>query len=289
MDITEISNDNNRKIFKDKFISSSINGESIVNKYCSEPFKNSVYTRVYTTMENIIIKGVSFEHSYFFDCKLRKVRFENCSFVNCSFNNCDFRRSSFVNCDFRYSNFRNTIVDVDIFKSSPREHNLLLKFATSLRINYRELGQKNNEDIATQYEIKANKAHLYDSWKSKDLYYRKKYQGLERFKKFIEWIYFELNDLIWGNGESLTRLVLSSIFLIILLSTIVTINVENNFSLNQIVINIINSLYYFIGSVDNKDISELFKNSYIQHVIVIFRTIFFGLLISILIRKYSRR
>lgn len=288
MNITELS-ESSRKIFIDRIISSSMYGESIVEKYHCEPFKNSVYTRVFVVGENIIIKNISFEHSYFIDCKLRKVKFENCSFVNCFFNNCDFSRSSFINCDFRYSNFRNTIVDVDIFNSSPREHNLLLKFSTSLRINYRELGQKNNEDIATQYEIKANKAHLYDSWKSNEPYYRKKYQGLERLEKFVEWIYFKLNDLIWGNGESLIRLILSSVFLVTSLSIIATISMESNFSLNQIVRNIIYSLYYFIGSVDNKDINVIFENSYIQHMIVIFRTIFFGLLISILIRKYSRR
>lgn len=288
MNITELS-ESRKKIFTDKIISSSIYGESIIGKYCCEPFKNSVYTRVFVVGENIIIKNISFEHSYFIDCKLRKVRFENCSFVNCFFNNCDFSRSSFINCDFKYSNFKNTIVDVDIFNSAPREHNLLLKFAISLRINYRELGQKNNEDIATQHEINANRKHLYDSWKSKDPYYRKKYQGFERFEKFIEWIYFKLNDLIWGNGESLTRLILSGILLVALLSIIATISMGNNFSLNQIVSNIINSLYYFIGSIDNQDIKIIFKNSYVQHMIVIFRTIFFGLLISILIRKYSRR
>ena len=56
MNITELS-ESRKKIFTDKIISSSIYGESIIGKYCCEPFKNSVYTRVFVVGENIDIFG----------------------------------------------------------------------------------------------------------------------------------------------------------------------------------------------------------------------------------------
>ncbi|HHF2260219.1 TPA: pentapeptide repeat-containing protein, partial [Haemophilus influenzae] len=124
-------------------------------------------------------------HSYFFDCKLRKIHFENCSFVNCYFYNCDFSKSSFSNCDFRYSKFKDTLVNTDIFNSAPRENNLLMKFSNNLRVNYRDLGDKSSEDIAIQYELNANEDHLYDSWISKNTYYRKNIKDSKGLKSYL--------------------------------------------------------------------------------------------------------
>lgn len=288
MDISEFK-DANRRYFKDEKIVESIDGHVISEKYCTNPFKNSIYTRIFQTGNSVSIKNISFEHSYFFDCKLRKIHFENCSFVNCYFYNCDFSRSSFSNCDFRYSIFKDTLVDTDIFQSAPRENNLLMKFSNNLRVNYRKLGDKRSEDFAIQYELKANEDYLYESWSSKGAYYRKKYQGLERFKKLMEWFGFKLNKSIWGNGESFIRLMFSSLIILIFLGIISSLIGENSFSVKELLPSIFRVFSYFIGSVDDSEVKYVIKSENIRHLVVIVRTVFFGLFISILIKKYSRR
>lgn len=288
MEISEFK-DANRKIFKDKMINESISWDTILEEHCKNPFKNSIYIRVSQSGNSVTIKNIIFDHSYFFDCKLRKIHFENCSFVNCYFYNCDFSKSSFSNCDFRYSKFKDTLVNTDIFNSAPRENNLLMKFSNNLRVNYRDLGDKSSEDIAIQYELNANEDHLYDSWISKNTYYRKKYKGFERFKKLLEWLSFELNKCIWGNGESFIRLILSSTIIILLLGVISSFIGEEFFSIEKLCSSVFFVFSYFIGSVDNSEIKDIIKSDNIRNLVVLVRTVFFGLFISILIKKYSRR
>lgn len=288
MDISEFK-DANRRIFEDKMIVNSIDGDTISEKYCENPFKNSIYIRISQSRDLVSIKNIIFDHSYFSDCKLRKIHFENCSFVNCYFYDCDFSKSSFSNCDFRYSKFKDTLVDTDIFNSAPRENNLLMKFSNNLRVNYRDLGDKSSEDISIQYELKANEDHLYDSWISENAYYRKKYKGFERFKKLIEWLSFELNKFIWGNGESFIQLILSSIIIILLLGVVSSFIGEDFFNIEKLCSSIFFVFSYFIGSVDNSEIKDIIKSGSIRNLVVLVRTVFFGLFISILIKKYSRR
>ena len=288
MDISEFK-DANRRIFKDKMIDTTIDRDAILKEYFTNPFKNSIYIRVSHSGNSLTIKNIIFDHSYFSDCKLRKIHFENCSFVNCYFYDCDFSKSSFSNCDFRYSKFKDTLVDTDIFNSAPRENNLLMKFSNNLRVNYRDLGDKSNEDIAIQYELKANEDHLYDSWISENTYYRKKYKGFERFKKLIEWLSFKLNKCIWGNGESFIRLILSSTIIILLLGVISSFISEEFFTIEKLCSSIFFVFSYFIGSVDNSEIKDIIKSGNIRNLVVLVRTVFFGLFISILIKKYSRR
>ncbi|HHF1739340.1 TPA: pentapeptide repeat-containing protein, partial [Haemophilus influenzae] len=265
MDISEFK-DANRKIFKDKMINESISWDTILEEHCKNPFKNSIYIRVSQSGNSVTIKNIIFDHSYFFDCKLRKIHFENCSFVNCYFYNCDFSKSSFSNCDFRYSKFKDTLVNTDIFNSAPRENNLLMKFSNNLRVNYRDLGDKSSEDIAIQYELNANEDHLYDSWISKNTYYRKKYKGFERFKKLLEWLSFELNKCIWGNGESFIRLILSSTIIILLLGVISSFIGEEFFSIEKLCSSVFFVFSYFIGSVDNSEIKDIIKSDNIRNL-----------------------
>ena len=274
MDISEFK-DANRRIFKDKMIVQSIDGDTISEKYCKNPFKNSIYTRITLSGNFVSIKNIIFDHSYFSDCKLRKVSFENCSFVNCYFYNCDFSKSSFNNCDFRYSRFQDTLVDTDIFNSAPREKNLLMKFSNNLRVNYRDLGDKYSEDAAIQHELKASEDYLYDSWNSSNTYYRKKYQGFERFKKLFEWCGFKLNKFVWGNGESFVRLILSSIIIILLLGLVSSLIGEDRFSMKNLFSSVFFIFSYFIGSVDNLEAKDIIKSENIKNLVVVVRTVFF--------------
>lgn len=288
MDVSQFKNAE-RRIYKDKIIIDSIDGGNILKEYCHNPFRNSIYIRVSHSGEKIVIKDLSFEHSYFNNCKLRNIHFDNCSFVNCYFYNCDFSKSSFSNCDFRYSMFKGTLVNADIFNTAPRENNLLMKFSNNLRINYRDLGDKSGEDLAIQYELQANEDYLYDSWNSDNHYYRKKYQGFERFKKLIEWCGFKLNKFIWGNGESFNRLMLSTLITLISLGVISSLIGNDSWSAKKLFSIILGVFSYFVGGLDNSEATCIIQNEIIKHIIIILRAVFFGLFVSILIKKYSKR
>ena len=150
-----------------------------------------------------------------------------------------------------------------------------MKFSNNLRVNYRDLGDKYSEDAAIQHELKASEDYLYDSWNSSNTYYRKKYQGFERFKKLFEWCGFKLNKFVWGNGESFVRLILSSIIIILLLGLVSSLIGEDRFSMKNLFSSVFFIFSYFIGSVDNLEAKDIIKSENIKNLVVVVRTVFF--------------
>ncbi|HHV6426007.1 TPA: hypothetical protein ACUME6_001532, partial [Haemophilus influenzae] len=64
---------------------------------------------------------------------------------------------------------------------------------------------------------------------------------------------------------------------------------EEFFSIEKLCSSVFFVFSYFIGSVDNSEIKDIIKSDNIRNLVVLVRTVFFGLFISILIKKYSRR
>lgn len=275
-----ILSETNKNIFEDKYFDKSINIDDVYLEHQKNPYKNAVYKRV-NCKKKIRIRGISFEHSFFNSCTMRNVVFEECSFVNCRFINCDFKDSYFNNCDFRYSQFNNTFVDIDIIKTSPREHNLKAKFLRSLRVNFQQLGMKKKEEIIIKEEIKSQKEFLKSSWSSQDDYYKEKYRGIKRLYKFIEWTTFVVNDIIWGAGESIKKCITSTIFFLILIALITKEEVG-------FLDNFIDISYYFIGSIDKSIIIDNLSPE-IKSLIICVRYIVFGAILSIIIKRFSTR
>ena len=82
-----------------------------------------------------------------------------------------------------------------------------MRFARSLRMNYQQIGDARAVNAAINLELAATSEHLYNSWRSEIAYHRQKYPGFQRFIQFTKWIEFKFLDAIWGNGESISKLV----------------------------------------------------------------------------------
>jgi hypothetical protein len=141
-----------------------------------------------------------------------------CDFTGCRFLSTSFHGSTFSSCEFAYATFEKTIVADDILETqAPNFENQKARFARTLRVNYQQLGEVESVNKAIKVEIQATRTHLYEAWHSKKDYYRKKYRGFRRMRSFFKWLWFSGLHLLWGNGESVPRLLFSTLALFFLM------------------------------------------------------------------------
>ncbi|WP_231906740.1 pentapeptide repeat-containing protein [Providencia heimbachae] len=272
----ELENSGKVKITDKKFSKKEINDKC---------FQNTLFERL--VAKGVHFKGVDFSYSTFDVAYLRKCSFDDCKFIGCRFVNCNLSGSSFSSCDFRYSIFEKTNIDNDIFaRNCPSELNLLLAFARTLRLNYQHIGDTESANKAINIELDATEQHLKNSWKSKDKYYRTKYTGLSRVKMFFKWLNFRLLDFIWGNGESILKLIRTVVIFITLAgfyhSSVYT--TEPNSCIN----NYFNSLLTIPKLLFGITSDVKYSDTYLT-ILSIFRFIMFGLFMSVLIKRLGRR
>src|SRR5690606_27463988 len=74
------------------------------------------------------------------------------------------------------------------------------------RMNFQQVGDAKAVNEAITQELDATSRHLLESWLSEEEFYRKKYRGLLRIRQFLAWVEFWALHFIWGNGESITKL-----------------------------------------------------------------------------------
>lgn len=191
----------------------------------------------------------------------------------------------FSGCKFEYSDFERTLVDSVILDTGcPGPENLKMKFARTLRVNYQQLEDASSANKAIQVELKATEIHLHKAWSSNESYYRKKYAKWGRAKAFVEWAQFKTLDFIWGNGESIIKLIRSTLF-ILLTMTIIDVAAYRN---TQLISSYLNSLYespqIFIGTLTPAN----YPKSYLTAILFV-RLVTFGFFMSIIIKRFNRR
>ncbi|MCD9580855.1 pentapeptide repeat-containing protein [Tenacibaculum maritimum] len=245
-------------------------------------FRNKLFTRIGAKKDRFI--NVNFSHTYFDHCYFRGCVFENCNFNGCKFTNSNLSGSTFISCDFTYSSFQNTLVDQEILNSCPGYPNLKLKFARNLRKNFQGIGDADLANKAIKIELNAKRTHLLKSWYSNESYYRGKYEKKDRVIAFFKWLWFKIQDFIWGNGESTTKLLRTGfIFWIIMMF----IDVSKNGDYNQIsnYWNTFVKMPQIFLSIEKPD---SYPDSYLSFIFII-RVIAFGLFMSILLKRYNKR
>jgi hypothetical protein len=179
-------------------------------------FPNHLFVRVGAKEKTFA--NIDFKYSIFDGCYLRGCRFLNCDFTGCRFLSTSFHGSTFSNCNFAYATFERTLIADDILETqAPVFENQKVRFARALRVNYQQLGESESVNKAIKIELQATRTHLYEAWHSKKDYYREKYRGSKRASYFLRWLWFSILHLLWGNGESATRLVVSLLFLFFLM------------------------------------------------------------------------
>lgn len=254
-------------------------------------FQNHLFVRAIA--KKIIFKNVDFSKTYFENSYLRDCRFYRCNFEGAKFTGCNLTGSYFEDCNFDYVTFEKTFVDDEIFECAPKKDNLRYKFARSLKLNYASIGDYIKSSKAVSIELSATKSHLKDSWLSGEEWYKLKYGGIKkRSEQFLKWFKVSLLDFLWGNGESLWRLIRFNliIFFILTLYHIFSKSLIDIFEILKVFTINIPSNYFGITVLDSeqKNYFDYYPTA-LNLFLVITRLICFGLLMSIIIKKYNRR
>lgn len=251
------------------------------------------YLFVRAVAKDMIFENVDFSKAYFENSYLRDCRFYRCNFEGAKFTGSNLIGSYFEDCNFDYVTFEKTFIDDEIFECAPKKDNLRYKFARSLKLNYASIGDYIKASKAVTIELEATKSHLKDSWLSGEEWYKLKYGGIrKRSEQFLKWFKVSLLDFLWGNGESLWRLIRFNliIFFILTLYHIHSKSLIDIFEIIKVFTVNIPSNYFGLNVLDSEQKNYFdYYPTELSLVLVIIRLISFGLLMSIIIKKYNRR
>ena len=281
----------NAGLIKNTYRKESID-DQIIEVKDNFDYSNYYYKRL-TLKKGLNFHNIKFKYCTFDSCYIRDCKFDNCDFTGCKFINSNLTGSSFIDCNFQYAQFEKTFVDNDILHTDFYQYsyqysdseNLKWKFARTLRLNYQQIGDTVSVNKAIQVELSSTKSHLKHIWLSKKPYYRKKYNKFsERVIWFLKWAGFCSLDFVWGNGESLWKLIRTTLLFLLFISIINTIKYGNSDSIASYFHNFLNSMPLFFGVHKNVEYNELYLS-----LITFVRLILFGLFMSVLIKRFNKR
>lgn len=229
--------------------------------------------------------NVDFRYSIFDACYLRGCFFDSCDFTGCRFVNSNLNGSSFAGCKFDYAYFEKTFIDSDILDSGcPGHENLKMRFARSLRVNYQQLGDATSANKAISIELDATHVHLLKAWKSPESYYRKKYIGIKRIKVFFSWLDFRILDVIWGNGESASKLMRFTAILLVSLSANDVFLFGDPQRISSYIESMCKAPQIFLGISSQEGYAGWFLST-----VTMIRLIIIAFFMSIILKRFNRR
>jgi hypothetical protein len=273
----EILKKGNREVVTDFYVTKDVSSEP-------KRFAFKVFVRL--NAKKVAFKNVSFLHCIFDGCYFNDCVFDSCDFTGCKFIGSNFHQSAFAGCKFEFAIFERSQLDDDILVSeAPREENLRMRFARSLRMNYQQIGDAKAVNKAISLELEATSIYLYKSWRSSETYYRKKYPGLiNGIAQFVKWSEFWILDFVWGNGESILKL-LRSILLSVIMIAVYNANVQGNpLNIGFYWISFQNAPAVFLGVFSPKNYTVAALS-----VIAGTRFVSIALLTALLVKRFSRR
>lgn len=228
---------------------------------------------------------VDFKYSIFDTCYLRNCKFDSCDFTGCRFIATNLHGSTFSGSKFDYSTFERTLIDSDILDTEcPGHENLKWAFARTLRTNYQQLGDASAANKAIGVELQASMVHKWKAWRSNESYYRKKYAGAKRARAFVDWLFFKFFDWIWGNGESALKLLRTVLITLVAMSLIDVAAFKDPQRLGSYAQAFRDAPKIFLGTLS----PSCYWTGYLTFVLSA-RLIALGLLLSIIIKRLSRR
>jgi len=267
----------NREVITDFYVPHSIEDEP-------NDLRFKVFIRL--NAKGITFRNVSFLHCVFDGCYVNNCVFDSCDFTGCKFLGSNFHQTAFKGCNFIFSTFERCQIDDDILVSeAPREENLRMRFARSLRANYQQGGDAKAANRAINVELEATSKYLYKSWKSKETYYAEKYPGfIKSSTQFFKWIEFWILHFVWGNGESILKFARTIVIVLLLISIYDTCTNGNPLNLSEYWVNFTKSPSVFLGvsKANGFSINAL-------SIITVTKFISFALLTTLLVKRFARR
>ncbi len=250
----------------------------ITEDVSNEDFSREIFQRVYAV--NLVFTDVSFKQCTLEQCYLRNCKFIRCDFTGSEFKLCNLRGAQFDGCKFIYSTWEKTILEENFLDCClPSEENLARDLAQELRVNFSQIGNYPAVNHASSIEVKLTGIHLYKSAYSRESYYRSKHKGWNRALMAYKHLKWKALDILWGNGESILRVLMSAMVVIIALATISFVGSSSSWLYNMEA-----SFLGFWGVKNNISLS-----TYISTLLTISRFTFFGLFMAILVKRLARR
>lgn len=230
---------------------------------------------------NVAFFDISFKQCDFTNCYFRNCRFIRCNFTGATIKDSNFRGSQFEECDFRYTSWEKTILDEHFLNIClPSEENLARDLARSLRVNFSQIGNYEAVNKAASIEVSLTGQHLYNAAYSRQSYYRGKYKGWSRVSHAIGHTRWKALDLLWGNGESILRVAISGL-VVIILATLALMREHTQFIFSDA---LWSAFTGFWGVQSGVELPASFTVT-----LTIIRFILFGLFMAILVKRLSRR
>lgn len=266
----------NREVITDFYIHSTVENEP-------KEYAFKIYVRLNAKKKTL--RNVSFQHCVFDACYFNNCVFDSCDFTGCRFIGCNLHQSAFSGCKFEYAVFERCQIDDDILeREAPREENLKMRFARSLRMNFQQIGDAKAVNRAISHELEATSIYLKKSWSSSETYYRDKYPGWKKVPQFMKWIEFRVLDAIWGNGENTLKLLRAIIVVHLLIAFYDTYQFGNPWDIKTYLASLSASPGVFFGLANPHKYPIWFSS-----VIAATRLVGFAFLTAILVKRFGRR
>ena len=266
----------NREVITDLYVSRNVENEP-------KDYAFKVYVRLNAKKQTL--RKVSFQHSVFDACYFNNCNFDSCDFTGCRFVGCNFHQSAFSGCKFEYAIFERCQIDDDILeREAPREENLKMRFARSLRMNFQQIGDAKAVNRAISLELEATSRYLKMSWSSRETYYRDKYPGWKKVPQFIKWLEFRALDAIWGNGENTLKLLRAIVVVHLLIAFYDTYQFGNPWDLTSYLASLVASPGVFFGIATPRSYPIWFSS-----IVAASRLVGFAFLTAILVKRFGRR
>jgi hypothetical protein len=243
--------------------------------------------------KSLVFNKCIFNYSVLERCYLHKAEFINCSFIGVRFVSCNFRSAKFINCTFTYSTFDKTIIsENEVIQNAPYPPNQKRDLIQTLRVNAISVGNQEAINDLLSRELQASTQHHLNVWKSEMLYYKNKYNWMDRLRSLFKYIALQTENILWGYGMSPFRVFLWLTIIILLSGVGFAINELQELTINaHFGRNIISGIKHsFLGILDlalvNNDV--LVKYQYLFAFLVGVRTTILALFITVLYRRYAR-
>lgn len=246
-------------------------------------FSNYIFVRL--AAKGRVFRNVNFRYTTFDACYLRDAKFDSCDFTGCRFVSTNLHGAKFSGCNFEYATFERTIIDSSILDTEyPKQDNLRARFARTMRMNFQQLGDAAAVNKAMRIELEATGTHLRKSILSSEEYYRNKYRGILWFRSVFEFSLFVIGDFVWGNGESLRRLLRCALIILASMTAFDIFNFGDPRLIGGYWIAFMRSFEIFMGVPAPSE----YPKPYVAMVTLV-RLIAIGFLLSIIIKKFNRR
>lgn len=244
----------------------------------AQSFAQKDLARVFATRK--VFTEVSFKQAVLWGCYFRNCTFVRCDFTGAQIGACNFKGATFSGCLFQYTVWEKTLLDDEFLeKCVPAEENLARDLVRALRVNFAQVGNYQAVNKAAAIEVRLTGRHLYNAAYSEKTYYRDKYKGVERLGYAWKHLLWLALDLVWGNGESLLRVLLTTLATLLVAALVLTAQHPGL----ELVDAISTSTHAFWG-IPSPLVSAAFMVT-----LTVLRFVLLGLFMAILVKRLSRR